>query len=226
MLFITNQMNLNIKIINNNEEVSDFISSSVLWPLKMGQKVLLFISGGSVIPFEIEATKKIKDFSNKNLVVTLADERFGLPDSSDSNWFKLVSRGFDLPEAKLVPYLSGLSLSETMKKIKGELNEELSKAEYKIAILGLGLDGHTAGILPYSDAVTSRENICFFETPTYDRITITPKLISELNEVIVIAMGEDKWPIVSLLSKDISIEDQPAQILKKVPILTIFSDHK
>ena len=39
-------------------------------------------------------------------------------------------------------------------------------------------------------------------------------------------MGENKWPVISSLSQDISIDDQPAQILKKVPLLTIFSSHK
>ncbi len=219
-------MSLNIKNITKNEEIVDFISTSISLPLKKGKKVLLFVSGGSAIPYEVEVINKIKNFPHDNLVITLADERYGLPNNPDSNWFKLKQAGFNLPNSKMIPYLTGLSFSETISNIKLELKEEFNKSEYKIAILGIGLDGHTAGILPHTEAVYSQEDICYFETNTFNRITITPKIISMLDEVIVIVFGRDKWSILKSLEKDISIYDQPAQILKKVPILTIISDYK
>jgi 6-phosphogluconolactonase/glucosamine-6-phosphate isomerase/deaminase len=51
-------------------------------------------------------------------------------------------------------------------------------------------------------------------------------MIEKLDEAVVWAQGKDKWKIVeNLLGENIPIDKQPAQILKKVPLLTIFSDY-
>ncbi len=219
-------MNLNIKNINNLTEVATIISSSILYQLEAGKRVLLFLSGGSAIPLEVEVSRQIKKFPHANLVVTLADERFGLLNNPDSNWFKLMSAGFDLPEARGIPFLTGDKLLATETRIHDLLEIELNKANYKIAILGFGIDGHTAGIFPHTKAVTAHDVIFSYETEPYHRITITPRVIESLDEIVVFAEGEDKWPIISALKDDISIDEQPAQLFKKVPLLTIYSDYK
>jgi 6-phosphogluconolactonase/glucosamine-6-phosphate isomerase/deaminase len=74
--------------------------------------------------------------------------------------------------------------------------------------------------------VSSDELAFGYDTPTFSRITITPKVIEKLDEAVVWAQGEDKWGVVKdLIRNEIKIEKQPAQILKKVPLLTIFSDY-
>jgi 6-phosphogluconolactonase/glucosamine-6-phosphate isomerase/deaminase len=217
---------MNLKIINNNKEIVDFITGSISRQLEAGKSVLLFLSGGSSIPIEVEVSHNIKKIPHSKLVVTQVDERYGSVHHSDSNWFKLAKEGFDLPEARLIPYLTGVHLSETTARIAKILKEEISKADYKIGIFGVGIDGHTAGILPHTEAVNSKGMVCAYETDLYSRITITPEVIASLDEGVVCAMSEDKWGVISSLSKDILIEDQPAQILKKIPLLTIFSNHK
>ena len=37
----------------------------------------------------------------------LTDERYGPVGHPDSNWSQLLQKGFDLPQAKLVPVLTG-----------------------------------------------------------------------------------------------------------------------
>jgi 6-phosphogluconolactonase/glucosamine-6-phosphate isomerase/deaminase len=56
---------------------------------------------------------------------------------------------------------------------------------------------------------------------------MTPLAISLLDEAIVFMKGEEKWPVVmDLLNKDIDLKTQPAQVLKKLPKLTIFTDYQ
>ncbi len=93
-------------------------------------------------------------------------------------------------------------------------------------MFGLGIDGHIAGILPRSDAVNSQELICTYDTPQYDRITITPHVISMLDEAIMCALGDMKWPMIEKFEEDWPIDEVPSQILKSVPLLTIFSDYR
>ncbi|HAQ02501.1 TPA: hypothetical protein DEP30_01555 [Candidatus Nomurabacteria bacterium] len=219
-------MNLNIKTIKDIEEVVEFVSSSINEKLKQGKKVLWFVSGGSAIPVEVKIADKIDISLSGTLVVTLCDERFGHLGHPESNWFKLTNSGFRILKAKIIPFLSGKDMKETTEDIREALSEELKNAEYKIGIFGIGIDGHTAGILPHTEAVKSEELVCTYETDLHDRMTITGKTIKMLDEAVLYAVGENKWPAIEKLATDVSIDEEPAQILKSVPLFTIFTDYK
>ncbi len=243
-------MGFTVKNTREAGDAAEFISSAILDKLQSGKNVLFFISGGSCIPVAVQAAKIISRQANKNLTVMLADERYGSIDHFNSNYFQLMEKGFSLPNAKLVPILTGYDRDTTSQKFNKNLEEELKKADYKIGLFGIGADGHTAGILPDSVAAHSQDLACSYDTPVFSRITITPKMIEKLDEAVVWAQGEDKWRALKNLlaspvdelrprEKDIparnafSIADaggdilkQPTQILKKVPLLTIFTDYK
>lgn len=219
-------MNLNIRTTQDLEEVADFIALSINKQLGEGRRVLWFVTGGSSIPIETKVASRIKAEHKGELVITLTDERFGEIGHIDSNWYQLYKNGFDIPNAKLIPFLSGKNFLDTTLYLREVLKEEIKKAEYQIGIFGIGIDGHTAGILPYSEAVSSTELVSNFETPQFNRITITPKVILQLDEAIVCVMGEQKWPILDKLMIESPIEEVPSLLLKKVPLLTIFTDKK
>ena len=65
----------------------------------------------------------------------------------------------------------------TTEKFDAILDEELKIAEYKIGLFGIEVDGHTAGILPDSEAVNCQGVILQLWSPVFSRITITPKVI-------------------------------------------------
>src|SRR5690606_33493720 len=124
----------------------------------------------------------------------------------DSNWKQLEVAGFNLPQAKLFPVLSGEDLITITKKYSDILKQELDKADYKIGLFGIGSDGHTAGILPHSPALTSHAFAHAYEASPFVRITMTPKAIELLDEAVVFAQGETKWPVIrSLLHEDIAL---------------------
>ena len=107
------------------------------------------------------------------------------------------------------------------------LEQEFKRAKYKIGLFGIGKDGHTAGILPNSVAIECKDLVCGYDTLVFSRITITPNAIKQLDEAVVFAQGEEKWSVLeNLINENIDIMKQPTQVLKKVPLLTIFSDYK
>jgi 6-phosphogluconolactonase/glucosamine-6-phosphate isomerase/deaminase len=226
-------LNFELKNTMSTEDAAVFLAASVLKQLKLSKHVLLFVTGGSSIYVGAKITRILKEYPDKNLfknlTITLTDERYGPIGHVDSNWQQLLDKGFDLPQAKLVPVLMDSDKETTIKNFNKILNEELTIAkdnEYKIGLFGVGADGHTAGILPSSVAVNSTDLACIYDTPTFSRITITPKIIERLDEAVVWIQGKDKWPVVeNLLKENIPIDKQPAQVLKKVPLLTIFSDY-
>ena len=55
-----------------------------------------------------------------------------------------------------------------LKNLMQFFDEELKIAEYKIGLFGIGVDsGHTAGILPDSEAVNCQELVCSYDTPVF-----------------------------------------------------------
>lgn len=215
-----------IKNTSNIEEISSEIAFTINEKLKQGKHVLLFTTGGSSIPMQILVSKKIENIYAGNLVVTLTDERYGEDNHTESNWYKLISGGFEIKGAKLIPILSNKNIKETTEIFIQNLENELKQADYKIGMFGIGADAHTSGILPNSVAVNSDELAVHYDAPPFLRVTITPKVILKLDQAFVYAMGESKWPVVESLKEDLPIKDKPAQILKQVPLLTIFTDAK
>lgn len=219
-------MSLNIKTTQDLEEVAEFVALSINKQLELGKRVLWFVTGGSSIKVESIIAPKINTNLSQELIITLTDERFGKVDNPDSNWAQLKKLGFEIEKAKMIPFLSGLGFSETTKGLRVVIKEEMNKADYKIGMFGIGIDGHTAGILPHTDAVNSPELVCAYDTVQFDRITITPNVIRELDEAVVFAMGENKWPILEKLEREFPLEEDPSQILKSISLLTIFTDKK
>jgi 6-phosphogluconolactonase/glucosamine-6-phosphate isomerase/deaminase len=224
-------MGLNIKTTTKINEAAEFIFASIFRQLKSNKKVLFFLTGGSSIPVGLKVAEFLKNISDKNflenLTITLTDERYGDVGHKDSNWQQLLEKGFKISEAKLIPILTGESCDIALEKFNENLEQEFKKADYKIGLFGIGADGHTAGILPESSAVNAEGCVFGYKTEKFERITITPKMIEKLDEAIIWVQGENKWPVIkNLLAENIPIQKQPAQILKKVPLLTIFTDFK
>ncbi len=219
-------MGLSIKTTIKAEDAANFVASSVLKQLQSGKHVLLFLAGGSSIAVALKMAEILSQYECENLAVTLTDERYGSIDHFNSNYFQLMDKGFDIPEARFIPVLIDEDRNITTEKFEKVLAEELKKAEYKIGLFGIGVDGHTAGILPGSPALHSEDLISSYDTPIFSRITITPKVIEKMDEAVVWVQGQEKWEVIKNLEKEIDINLEPAQILKKVPLLTIFSDLK
>ncbi len=218
-------MNINIKTTTNVEDPARFIANSIIRRLGEGKKVLFFVTGGSSIAVASKIAELLVGKLLINLTVMLTDERYGPLNHKDSNWYQLMQKGFDLPGAILIPILIGEDINITTEKFNTILSKQLEKADYKIGLFGVGKDGHTAGNLPGSIAVKSRDLASHYDTPAFSRITMTPQAIQKLDEAVVWMQGEEKWQVVKdLLESNIDIVKQPAQILKKVPLLTIFTD--
>jgi len=209
------------RLTKNLVETAEYVANILNTKLDQGQSVLWLVSGGSAILLEVEIAKRIRN--GAKLVVTLIDERFGPVGHLDSNWQKLIEAGFNIKEAKLLPVLVGHGIEQTAIDFEQILKNELNLAQYKLGIFGIGEDGHTAGILPGSQAIESTFLLCHYQSQTYHRITLTPSAIKMLDEAVLFAVGENKKLILEKFETDVSLEEMPAQILKELPLLTIIN---
>ena len=212
--------------ITTTGPIAKYIATTIQKNLSAGKKVLWLVPGGSSIAIATEVSKLLADTDLTNLSMTLTDERYGEIGHPNSNWQQLADAGFGLPGALTVPVLTGEDRKITTVEYTHNLQELLNNADFSLGFFGIGDDGHTAGILPHSPAVSSVDLSASYDAGNFERVTITFKTICLLNEAVVYAAGQAKWPILDQLGTDIDLDNQPAQILKKVPKLTIFNDHK
>jgi 6-phosphogluconolactonase/glucosamine-6-phosphate isomerase/deaminase len=213
------------KPANDVSAIADFIANTIKRKLKT-QKVLWLVSGGSATDIAAKAADAIASSPHANLTVTLTDERFGSIGHSNSNWQKLLDAGFSLPQARLLPILTGKDRTATTAIFADALHLAIREADFVFGLFGIGADGHTAGILPHSNAVSFDKDVVDFTASDFERITITPRVIEAIDEAAVYAVGTTKWPAIAQLQADIAVAQQPAQALKHIPVLTIFTDYK
>ncbi len=215
--------------------------------LQAGDRVLWLVSGGSSILLVVQVASRLRAASSDDgaglhldhLTLTLTDERYGSVGHADSNWQQLLDAGLNLPHARLLPVLTDADTpgdthrAATAKQWNDALTRARAQADYALGFFGIGPDGHTSGILPHSPAVTATTSAFAYTSaavpgsrPPFPRITTTPAFIKQLDEAVVYMTGEAKRPIIDQLATDLPVADQPSQILKTIPTLTIFNDYK
>ena len=211
---------------NSTSDPARYVDGRILGHLADSRRVLWLISGGSCIEVAAEAARAIASSGQqlKNLTISLIDERYGPPGHANSNWAQLQAAGLHLPGATLHPVLTGADQPATAAAFAEFLADQFAAADFRLGLLGIGPDGHTSGILPHSPAVTASGLAFAYDGPDFRRITTTADALAHLDEAVVYVVGQRKWPLLDRLETDLPVADQPAQLLKTIPKLTIFTD--
>jgi 6-phosphogluconolactonase/glucosamine-6-phosphate isomerase/deaminase len=65
-----------------------------------------------------------------------------------------------------------------------------------------------------------------YEHEPYQRLTTTFRALRQLHEIALVAYGQAKWPQLTKLIQSVSPIEQPAQIIKDIPLVTIYTDYQ
>lgn len=182
------------------------------------QSTLLLLSGGSSAGIGIGALAGVDNELRNNLTVMLADERFVDYDSSDSNGNLLrqlsVSNYCHEFIETLIPENS--TLTETVALFQENITHYANTSTHIIALFGIGVDNHIAGILPDTVAAASKESIALgYETEKFTRITISPKFFDNITNAYIYAEGKDKQEAIDAIEKEYDHSSHPSQLVKK-----------
>lgn len=186
-----------------------------------GKKTLVFLSGGSVMALYPKLAEFIR------LRIAQVDERFQPENKEDINARAIDKTGFQVPYYKV---RQDGSLAEAVRSYDNEISRLMEWADYKMAVLGIGEDGHTAGlILGYEkewniDSYVAGYNLGYGKFR--QRITVTPKLLKQLDYALVVAGGEKKKTAIQNALKKENLEDlnnYPAAIIQKIPQVDLFT---
>ncbi len=196
------------------------------------KNVVWLVSGGSNIALSLQVIRALPQEHMDRLTIMLSDERYGKPGHADSNWQQLADIGFEAAaEAAGAKFLATLqpdmTLDDTCEHYGRVVCEVFDQADVIIAQLGIGGDGHIAGILPRSTAVGSEDQVAGYDSGPYQRITMTPATLLRVTAAYAFAYGDTKHQALRRLeSQDLSISEEPAQILKQISESHLFTDQR
>lgn len=194
--------------------------------LDEGKQVLWLVSGGSTARIAQQTVQLLSNINLSRLTIMQGDERFGPVGHNNANWPELEGLGLTNGLSKFYAILHGKDLATTVADYETTLAQQLQKADHTIGLFGIGVDGHTAGILPYSPAATEQTKLIVgYVGPDFVRITITPPVIARLDCAIAFASGQPKQHALQNLVNEAGVVQEPAQILKQAKQCFIYNDH-
>ena len=230
----------------------DSLINSLNNRLKTRKKVLLLLSGGSVVKLYERITSY--ELRVTNLAIGQIDERkFNIQhltfNKEEINAEVIRKTGiWEICDRKNIPYYlisQEGSLEEAANNYNQQLSDLFETFSYKIGVFGIGEDAHIAGLIPGYEAEWNvdklmvgydvgkhRQNnpaVLFCPQKFRQRITVAPKAISQLDYAIVVVTGEKKRKAIEQALDPININNlniYPAAIIQKMKRVDLFTDIK
>lgn len=220
-----------IKIIQvKNSEEGVEVCKKLLYEM-VSKTSVLFLSGGSTpkVLYEILAKEQKLNVG----AVAMVDERSGkkLHDNSNELMIKNTHLLSFLQKSntKFYPVLQNEEMQNTALQYDETVRYLFNYFQKSVAILGIGADGHTAGIPAIEeisqkilDDKSSLVNFYDHKESFYKkRITLTFLGLSKLDQIIVLVFGKDKKKALKLMfthsagSGQESIAQIPARFLRE-----------
>lgn len=229
---ISSHRNQGILIITVGDVAEGYrIAKEILYEL-VDKKTALFLSGGKTPKAILQRIAQERKLVLG--VVGQVDERYGAPFHESSNELLFKEAGFlDYLKQVHVPFHSMLPKKSERGKLAEEYDQFLRRMstlyQKSVATLGIGTDGHTAGIAPnrpdFHNPVFDKERKHLLVSEFNDemgsfkeRITMTFLGLSMLDYLLVFVFGEDKKEALEKIFDEGKEEEIPARFLKRSEI--------
>lgn len=199
-------------------------------------KILLLLSGGSAVKIYGRLVREMRDDNEnwKNLAMAQIDDRFQPQNREDINAVAIGKTGLWETCKKIgIPYYlisQESTLEQATDKYNRQLKELFEHFSYKIGVLGIGDDVHTAGLLPGYENSWNKDSYavgCKNNGRYPERISATPKVLSGFSQAVVVVVGEKKrQAIEKALDQDNlqNLDKYPAVIIQKIKKVDLFTD--
>jgi len=227
-----------IKIFPNIEELNNFAAEKFVEiandSIEKHGRLTVALAGGSTPKslYKLLASDKFKDKINWNKVFFFfGDERNVLPDHEESN-FRMANENIFAPlNIKAENIFRWQTELEDAEKIAEDYAVTLRKAHnypfaaaepssdifprFDLMLLGMGADGHTASLFPFTEALRETEKIAvanYVEKLQTTRLTLTFPAINNARNIIFLVAGEEKAETLkAVLEGEYEPDELPSQ---------------
>lgn len=201
-------------------ECQDVLSEAIS---KHGTASLL-VSGGSTPAPLYEALSKT-DLNWKKIKIALVDERWVDASHSASNE-ALARRSLLINNAKISEFIGMKTAAETAVKGQAETEERYARLgqPFSLAILGMGVDGHTASLFPGAKGLDAALNPGNSQIITAinakqsevtgantERMSLTLAALLKCERLIILLTGEDKLAVFNEAQKPGPVAEMPVR---------------
>jgi len=157
----------------------------------------VMLSGGNTpLPaYRALAARRVKPAAG--LTLLYSDDRYVPSTSEASNYHQTLPllEVLALPEAQVLRVRTELSLPDAASDYEQRLAELAARGTpIRLGLLGLGEDGHTASLFTREDIARARGRraIAVHRPDGRDAVSVTPQVLSSINQLIFVVAGADK----------------------------------
>lgn len=160
--------------------------------------------------------------------IFFGDERFVPHDHKQSNYLQAYDSLLEnLKDTKVTVYAiptKHISAEEAAQLYEDTLHSyfDIGESNFDLVFLGIGPDGHTASLFPNHTLVTEASEVLVqvlhdSPKPPSTRLTLSYKSINAAKDVIILAAGENKRPVMeNLLDESVAINDLPVKGIQPI----------
>ena len=211
-------------------ECQDVISEALS---KHGVATIL-VSGGTTPAPLYEALSKA-DLNWKKIKIALVDERWVDPSHAASNE-ALIRRTLLINNAKNAEFIGMKNAANTAASGLAEAEQNYAKLPqpFSLAIVGMGVDGHTASLFPNANGLTEalkadnpkllaaiKAKPSDVTGPNTERMSMTLAALLKTERIIILFTGEDKLSVFNAAQRSTVSENVPISALihqEQVPV--------
>lgn len=163
------------------------------------------LSGGKTPVVFFDKLAKKKELPWNKTHVFMVDERF-VPYHDENNNYRMINetllRHVDIPAKNIYPISTTVeTLQASVLKYKNDLSSFfISRPGFDLILLGIGNDGHTASLFPGKPSLKEKKHPAIAVQPSghidAGRITLTLPAINTAENILFMAAGDDKAPVI------------------------------
>lgn len=187
------------------------------------------VSGGPTALILLTALRHAQpDWSRVRLFLT--DERADAQNDGESYAAvvrRMLVESLSRPAPRLFPMPLHLDLEEAAAAYDAVLDRELHGDAPDLAIVGLGEDGHLAGLFAGQPALTEQTRVVPVHAaprPPYRRLTLSLSYLVSCGQIWVVAVGPRKRAVVQAAVRREGGDSPFDQVLRYASDVTIFTD--
>jgi len=204
---------------NENELIKAFITRFKK-KLKKNKRFSFVLTGGESPINLYKKLAKEKDINWKQIDFFISDERYVSEKSSSSN--KNICKKNLLSKINILKkQIYFISTNNKSVKKDSELYEKKilkyfnnKKIIFDLSLIGMGNDGHIAGLFKKNVNIKTNKNVCFIKKKDFTRIGLTLKCINSSKDIFLWTPTKKKLNIVNKILLDKKLK-YPVSFLKK-----------